>query len=152
MIKEKIKKRKGTIQTKKGNEADVPYEQKVTIIPLYLFFVIVDHGQANFFLDGFSELGVSMSLALLGKGTAPQELYDMLSLTGKKDIVLGVVKEPDLERVSDFVRDRFAVSKKAKGIAFSTKINSMVGVLVYKFLTNSRDYRLKSNDAKKEKK
>ncbi len=146
MIKERIR---TTIKRKKVTPTDdVPFEQKTSIIPLHLMVVVVDHHQGNFFLEGFSELGVSLSLQLLGKGTAPEEIYAMLSTNVKKDIILAVIREPDLEMISNFVQTRFSVSKKAKGIAFTTKVNSLVGVLIYKFLTNSREFNLKVENKK----
>lgn len=120
---------------------DLPFEKRNEILPLKLMIVIVDHGQGEYFLNGFSELNVSCSLSLLGKGTAPKELYDVLGFGSKKDIVIGIVKENELEKIKDFIKNRFNVSKKAKGVAFSIKINSIVGVLIYKFLTNTRNFK-----------
>ena len=149
MVKERLKKIT-TRRKKVTSKEQVPFEKKTKLEPLYVLFVIVDQGQGDFFMEGFNELEISLSLKLFGKGTAPEEMYDMLSTSVKKDIVLAVVKENDLELLTSFIETRFAVSNKAKGIAFTAKIDSLVGVLIYKFLTNSREYNIKV-DTKKEK-
>lgn len=140
MMKKKINEFKIT-----KNVDQTPYEQKNTITPLKVMVVIVNHGQGEYFLKGFSNLEVSCSFMLYGRGTAPVEFQDIIGIGGaRKDIILGIVKEPDMYKVRKLIKERFKVSEKAKGIAFSMKIDSMIGVVLYKFLTNTRVYQRRS--------
>ena len=71
--------------------------------------------------------------------------------TVKEDIVLSVVKVSDIEKLKEIVQERFAINKKYKGVSFCAEINSVAGVLVYKYLANVRENKRRNGDGRKQK-
>ena len=55
----------------------------------------------------------------------------------KRNIIFSVIKNEHLDQAFEYLEQRFKVSPKHKGIAFSIKITSLVGVSVYKILSNT---------------
>lgn len=115
------------------------YDKENKITPLKLFCLIVSQEQGEYYIKALSDLGVSATYEVYGTGTAPKEIYDLFGIgTTKKDLLIAVVKEPLLEEVKKMVEARFNVSLRAKGIAFTIDIDSMIGVILYRFLTNDQ--------------
>ncbi len=130
---EKVFKRKEKIKEKNS------YMKANNIESLYLLCVIVTRHQGEYYLNKFNEIGLSCSYLIYGKGTIPSETLYMLGLaSSRKDIVLTIVKESKRKEVDQIIDERFKVSKSAKGISFYINFDSILGVLSYKFLTDTR--------------
>lgn len=132
-----------TIKLKKLNEQKpsfVPFEKENVLKPLKLFFIIVPFGQANSIIARLNEFDIACSFVLNGEGTVDsQEMQNLLGLRDtKKQIIITLVREDKTEFVIRKLEERFAISKAAKGVAFSIKVTSVAGVSIYKFLTNTR--------------
>lgn len=120
-------------------ESSKNYKENYKVEKLYLSFIIVSRYQGDYYVDNILKLGASTSFISYGKGTAPSEILYMLGVEGdKKDIVISLVKESLLDEVNKLIDERFNVSKAAKGIAFTIKFDSVMGVLPYKFLSDTR--------------
>lgn len=125
---------------KPKTQKNAKFEKTNKLENLKLFFIIVNKGQGNFFINSFIENGVSSVFNLYGNGTAPNEIYEVLGMDdNKKDIVLAAIKLSDVEKVKKIIEERFNVSKYSKGVAFSVKIDSIAGVIAYKYLVNNRE-------------
>ena len=138
----KSKKIKEKIETKKQvNTNEKPaYDEEFEIKKLKICCIIVNRHQGDYFINAFAEKKVGASFTVYGTGTATKEIYDILGVgETKKDIVLSVVKESDVPEIKEFIENRFNVSKKAKGIAFFMDVDSIAGVLLYKYFTNTRE-------------
>lgn len=139
-MKTKKEKKLNLIPSKKSFEPTQNYEKENKIEPLKLMCVIVTRDQAEYFIKGFNKLGISVCFEAYGIGTAPKEFSNFIgSYETKKAWIIAPVKVSELENVKEFIERRFSVSKRAKGIAFSLPIDSMIGVVLYKFLTNKRE-------------
>lgn len=137
VIKEKIaaKKEKPLMNSK-------PYDQEFTVKPLKCLFVIVNQYQGNYYADEFKELGASCVFLSHGKGTATDDLKHILGIgEDKKDVVLCLVRADEVEKYLDICKERFKVSRTAKGIAFAVPVDSMISVFAYKFISNTRQNR-----------
>jgi hypothetical protein len=122
----------------------LPYEDSFVLRPLKQLVVIINRYQGDYFMDAFKEIGVSASFLSYGEGTATSDLRHILGIgEDKKDIVFSLVTDDNLEKCLNICRERFSVSKDAKGIAFTIKVDSIVSVLAYKFLTDTRQNRRK---------
>lgn len=131
---------KAVEKIKNKNLNEKPYEKTNKVEKLKLLCVIVNRNQGQFFLDSFLDQNVAAAFDVYGKGTAPREIYDIIGMSdNKKELVLALIKESDLEKVLKIIKTRFSVSKAAKGVAFTIPVNSMAGVVMYKFLTNNRE-------------
>ncbi len=131
---------KAVEKIKNKNLNEKPYEKTNKVEKLKLLCVIVNRNQGQFFVDSFLDQNVAAAFDVYGKGTAPREIYDIIGMSdNKKELVLALIKESDLEKVLKIIKTRFSVSKAAKGVAFTIPVNSMAGVVMYKFLTNNRE-------------
>lgn len=131
---------KAVEKIKNKNLNEKPYEKTNKVEKLKLLCVIVNRNQGQFFVDSFLDQNVAAAFDVYGKGTAPREIYDIIGMSdNKKELVLALIKENDLEKVLKIIKTRFSVSKAAKGVAFTIPVNSMAGVVMYKFLTNNRE-------------
>lgn len=131
---------KAVEKIKNKNLNEKPYEKTNKVEKLKLLCVIVNRNQGQFFVDSFLDQNVGAAFDVYGKGTAPREIYDIIGMSdNKKELVLALIKESDLEKVLKIIKTRFSVSKAAKGVAFTIPVNSMAGVVMYKFLTNNRE-------------
>ncbi len=138
VIKEKIatKKEKSSVNSSKA------YDQEFVVKPLKCLFVIVNQYQGNYYVDEFKELGASCAFLSYGKGTATDDLKHILGIgEDKKDVVLCLVRADEIDKYLDVCKERFKVSRAAKGIAFAVPVDSMISVFAYKFLSNTRQNR-----------
>lgn len=84
--------------------------------------------------------GVNAIFQFSGKGTAPEEINEIMGLVdNKKTLTMGLVKESDVNKIKELVERRFNTSASAKGIAFTIDASSVAGLIIYKFLINNRE-------------
>lgn len=114
------------------------FQNEAPIEKLVLLMIIVPHGAADTFEDFLKENNVAMQLFLSGQGTAPQDLRGLLGLDDlRKDIIIAPIKQSQAAMILQYIEMRFQLVPKKKGIAFTVSMTSMIGVALYKFLTNS---------------
>ncbi|MFA6755393.1 MAG: hypothetical protein WCR97_02640 [Bacilli bacterium] len=129
-------------QIKQTPKTLTPYDKTYKVQPIKLMIIIVDRYQGDYYVEEFKKLGVSYLFITYGRGTVPSDLRHILSIDeDKKDIVFAFVKEDLMKDCLKVINERFNVSKVAKGISFSVPIDSMAGVLMYKFLTDTKSNR-----------
>ena len=105
---------------------------------LKLLFTVVDRPKAEFYLDYLSQFEVNFQMVLGGQGTATSELTDLLGLNRHKAIILSVVREDLTDTILNRLEEKFATIRKGKGIAFAVPLSSVIGVNLYRFLSNNR--------------
>ena len=105
---------------------------------LKLLFTVVDRPKAEFYLDYLSQFEVNFQMVLGGQGTATSELTDLLGLNRHKAIILSVVREDLTDTILNQLEEKFATIRKGKGIAFAVPLSSVIGVNLYRFLSNNR--------------
>lgn len=116
-----------------------PFEKTHELKKLKLFITIVNEGQASAVVKIMEHNESSMSCVILGRGTASKDIYEVLGIgEEKKQIVISVVKEELISQINEELNYRFSLSKIAKGIGFAISITSIVGVSLYKFLSNTK--------------
>ena len=142
-------KKKEEIEVKEGS---ANYDKDYEIAKLKIMVIIIDRGQGDFFVREFEKKKVAASFKVFGTGTATKEIYEILGIgETKKDIVLSLVKESDIEELKKIVSTRFYANKKYKGISFCVDIDSVAGVLVYKYLANIRENKRRNDNGRKQK-
>ena len=65
-----------------------------------------------------------------------QEIMGIID--SRKSLIVCIVKESLIDKITKIIQDRFSISKQAKGISFMIPITSVAGVFIYKYLTNNR--------------
>ncbi len=105
---------------------------------LKLLFTVVDRPKGEFYLDVISQFDVNCQLALPGLGTATSELVELLGLESHKAVILSVLREDRVEEAMNTLEDKFATIKGGKGISFAVPLSSVIGVNLYRFLSDNR--------------
>ena len=120
------------------NENSHLYENKPNLAKLYLLIVVVDIGVSKRVEKLLQNLGSSMQFTHNGRGTAPKEVLNVLGVVDNtKGVVNAVVNEEYIDNIKSELAIFFAASKKNRGIAFTVPFSSVVGVKMYKYLSQT---------------
>ena len=105
---------------------------------LKLLFTVVDRPKGEFYLDVISQFQVNCQLAVSGLGTATSEIVDLLGLEPHKAVLISVVREDLVDTILQTLEDKFATIRGGKGIAFAVPLSSVIGVNLYRFLSDNQ--------------
>ena len=105
---------------------------------LKLLFTVVDREKAEFYLDVLSQFDANFQLMVPGMGTANSELVSLLGLNMHKAVLFSVIREDLVDSVMNCLEDKFETIKNGKGISFAVPLSSVIGVNMYRFLSNNR--------------
>lgn len=105
---------------------------------LKLLVTIVERPKGEFYLDVISQFNVNCQLVVPGLGTATSELVELLGLEPHKAVILSVVREDMMDAVTNCLEDKFATIRNGKGISFAIPLSSVIGVNLYRFLSDNR--------------
>ena len=105
---------------------------------LKLLITIVDRPKAEFYLDVLSQYEVNCQLVAGGRGTATSEMVDLLGLNPHKAVLLSVIREDLVDTIMKVLEEKFRTIRNGKGVAFAVPMSSVIGVIMYRFLSNNR--------------
>lgn len=126
-------------KTAEKKQSFVPFEKENVIHPLKMFISIVPFGQADNIIKMLEECGVTCNVIMSGEGTGRSALPGLISIAdSKKQIIMSLVRDDKTAEICAVLSKRFNTSRISRGVSFSVKLTSVVGVSVYKFLTNTR--------------
>lgn len=114
------------------------YESTHRLRPLLLVTTIVPNGQSQDIIEINNKNEAAFCLTSIGKGTLPPELHTVLMPTEKRVVIFSIMREERWPSYKQELEARFSVSKLSKGIAYCIPIDSVVGVSMYKMLSNTR--------------
>ena len=104
---------------------------------LKILITIVSRTKADFYLDVIENFEVNLQTVIYGFGTAGSK-YDYLGLNdNEKAIIISVVREDKINDLLYELNEKFKKVRNGKGIAYSIPISSVIGVLIYQFLSNN---------------
>ena len=78
-------------------------------------------------------------MVTVGMGTATSDLVELLGLESHKAVIISVVREDLMDDVMKTLEEKFAAVRNGKGVAFAVPLSSVIGVNMYRFLSNRRD-------------
>ena len=104
---------------------------------LKLLITVVDRNKGEFYLDVISQFDVNCQLAVSGMGTAASEIIELLGLTNHKAVILSVAREDMVPMIMNTLEDKFLTVRHGQGIAFAVPLSSVIGVNLYRFLSNN---------------
>ena len=116
---------------KKNNETAVK--------KLKLLFTVVDRNKGEFYLDVLSQYEVNFQTVVNGMGTARSEILDMLGLNNSKAVVISVIREDMTDTIMKVLEEKFRTIRNGKGVAFAVPLSSVIGVNMYRFLSNNQN-------------
>ena len=105
---------------------------------LKLLVTVVDRPKGEFYLDVISQFDVNCQLILGGLGTATSELVELLGLEPHKAVILSVAREDMVDTIMNCLEDKFHSIRNGKGISFAVPLSSVIGVNLYRFLSDNR--------------
>jgi len=105
---------------------------------LKLLVTVVDKTKGEFYLDVLSQFDANLQMLLSGTGTATSEIVALLGLNLSKAVILSVIREDLTDEIMNCLEDKFATIKNGRGIAFAVPMSSVIGVNLYRFMSNNR--------------
>ena len=105
---------------------------------LKLLFTIVDRPKAEFYLDVLSQYEVNCQIVAAGLGTATSEMVDLLGLNPHKAVLVSVIREDLVDTIMKVLEEKFHTIRNGKGVAFAVPMSGVIGVNMYRFLSNNR--------------
>ena len=112
---------------------------KTTAEKLELLVTVVSRGKAEYYVDLIQSFDVNLQLSVLSRGTANAKMMELLGLTdNEKTVIFSVIRESKIIKAIDALDQKFKTIKGGKGIAFTIPLSSVIGTLIYGFLSNNR--------------
>lgn len=106
---------------------------------LKLLVTVVNRSKTEFYMDLLTSFEVNLQTAVLGQGTAHSDMLYMLGLEDSdKGVIFSVIREDKVQEAMNALEDKFHTLKKGKGIAFTIPLSSVIGVAIYRFLSNHK--------------
>ncbi len=128
---------KKTRKIKQENKKAPPADNGVK--KLKILVTVVARNKAEFFMDFLSGFEVNFQTSVLGQGTAKSETLYMLGLEDSdKSVIFSAIREDKCAEALAALEEKFQTIKDGKGIAFTIPMSSVIGVAMYRFLSNHR--------------
>ncbi|MBQ9714281.1 MAG: hypothetical protein IJV83_03060 [Clostridia bacterium] len=129
--------------TKKMTKTRTPKTQKKpapdSFKKLKLLVTVVNRSKAEFYMDFLTAYEVNFQTSVLGQGTAHSDMLYMLGLEDSdKSVIFSILREDKAQEAMQALEDKFHALKNGKGIAFTIPLSSVIGVAIYRFLSNHR--------------
>ena len=106
---------------------------------LKILVTVVNRRKAELFMDLLTEYEVNFQTSVLAQGTAHSEMLYMLGLEdSEKSVIFSVLREEKAPEAMRMLEEKFQTIKDGKGIAFTIPMSSVIGVAIYRFLSNHR--------------
>ena len=108
---------------------------------LKLLITVVNRKKTEFFMDYLQEFQVNFQTTVLAQGTAHSETLHLLGLEdADRSVIFSVIKESQAENALHGLEDKFYKLRGGKGIAFTVPLSSVIGVGLYKILSNNKAF------------
>ena len=127
------------LSAKRTNAERAPRQRADGVAPnkLELLITVVNKKKADFFADLIQSFDCNMQIKILGKGAANTEILEYLGLSGSEKIALfSVIRSDRKVEILEALGEKFKTIKNGKGVAVTTPFSSVIGKLVYGFLSN----------------
>jgi uncharacterized protein YaaQ len=124
---------------KNSKKTKAAHANDTSLMKLKLLVTVVNRNKTEFFMDLLHDFDVNFQTAVLAQGTAKSDTLYMLGLEDSdKSVIFSVIREDRATDALNAIEDRFHKLKKAKGIAFTIPMSSVIGVAIYRFLSDNR--------------
>lgn len=138
-VKEQLSAAKKEIKQRVTQKSKQAAPNAVTSNRLKLLIAIVARNKAEYYTDLIQSFDVNMQLVALAYGTANAKMLGILGLTdNEKAVILGVIQESKIPDAMHTLEEKFNTIKDGKGVACTVPLTSVIGTLIYGFLSNNR--------------
>lgn len=108
---------------------------------LKLLITVVNRKKTEFFIDFLQGFDINFQTSVLAEGTAHSDTLHLLGLEdAERSVIFSVVNEDKAEEAMRGLEDKFKTIRGGKGIAFTVPLSSVVGVAIYRFLSNNKAF------------
>lgn len=106
---------------------------------LKLLVTIVNRKKAEYFTDLIQSFDVNMQMVVMAEGTANEKMLGLLGLTDTaKAVIFGVIQESKIPDAMNTLEEKFQTIRDGKGVAWTVPLTSVIGTLIYGFLSNNK--------------
>ena len=124
-------------KVKSSTKKNAPH--KATAEKIELLVTVVGRNKAEYYTDLIQSFDVNLQVAVLSRGTANAKMMELLGLTdNEKTVIFSIIHENKVPKAVEALDNKFKTIKGGKGIAFTIPISSVIGTLIYGFLSNNR--------------
>ncbi|MBQ2861539.1 MAG: hypothetical protein IJE83_01995, partial [Oscillospiraceae bacterium] len=105
---------------------------------LDIIFTIVSKGKGETVVDTLRDEDVLVNVTCSGRGTATSSILEMLGLGAtEKEVVLSFVKNEKSHDIIKAIDKKLNFEKPGNGISFVVPLQSVAGIMAFKFLTTN---------------
>lgn len=106
---------------------------------LKLLITVIGRNKAEYYADLIQSLDVNMQVTAFGHGTADAKMLVLLGLdNSEKAVILSIIQENKVPEAVSMLEEKFRTIKDGKGVAFTVPLSSVIGTLIFSFLSNTR--------------
>ena len=107
-------------------------------VKLEMLMAIVHNDKAAYFQSIIQSHQANLQLTMPAKGTT-HLILDYLGLTERpKTLIVSLVRADEADDLFAVLQEQYLKGKHYKGIAFTIPLTSVIGTLVYGFLSNDK--------------
>lgn len=126
-------------EQRKNTGARSAKKNTVTENKLEIIITTVPRNKAEFYVDLIQSFEVNMQMAVLAEGTANSGMLAALGINDSaKVVIISVIKEKNIADAMATLEEKFNTIRGGKGIAFTIPLSSVIGTLIYGFLSNDK--------------
>ena len=113
--------------------------KKPTAEKLELLVTVVNRSKAEYYTDLIQSFDVNLQTTVLSHGTADAKMLSLLGLSDiEKTVIFSIIQEKKVNDAVAVLEEKFNTIRDGKGIAFTVPLTSVIGTLIYRFLSNNR--------------
>lgn len=106
---------------------------------LFMLVTVVSRNKAEYYADLIQSFEVNLQTVALANGTADAKTMRYLGLTDtEKVVIFSIIQQNRLPDATHALDEKFKTVKGGKGIAFTVPLTSVMGKLLFGFLSNNR--------------
>ena len=111
----------------------------VTSNRLELLVTVVGRNKAEYYEDLILSFDVNMQTTALASGTANEKMLSLLGISdSEKAVIFSIIQEDKIPKAVRILDEKFKTIKGGNGIAFTIPLTSVIGKLIFGFLSNNR--------------
>lgn len=130
---------KKVIKSKVADKKKQLTQNTVTSNKLELLVTVVARSKAEYYTDLLHSFEVNLQMTVMAQGTADAKMLMYLGLNdADKAVIFSVIQQNKLPDALAVLDKKFKTIKDGKGIAFTIPLTSVIGTLIFGFLSNNK--------------